>query len=152
LTSSVDIFMSSCLTLMTPIMIGSWLLSMLCIFLWILGSPLGLSMYFVTSSPLLSYMSLINFLSAACTPVFSTAPFCLYVHMFYVSSSTPYSLLQTSVLGTMKPMYAWYVSHMLFSQCWLRAAWALSMVGQAHPLYVSVSIWCALERTALHTL
>jgi len=115
------------LTFTTSIMIGSWLLSASCIFLWNLGSSQGLLRYFVTSSPLLSYTSLVNFQSAVCTSVFSTAPFCLYVHMLYVSSSTLYSLLQTSVLGTMKPTYAWCLSHMLLVQWWLRPPALLSM-------------------------
>jgi hypothetical protein len=94
----------------------------------------------VTSSSLLSNTSLVNFLSAAHTSVFSTAPFCLYVRMLYVSSSTLYSLLQTSVLGTMKPTYAWCLSHMLFVQWWLRLPALLSMAGQARPLYVLARI------------
>jgi hypothetical protein len=89
------------------------------LFLSNLGSSQGLLRYFVTSSPLLSYTSLVNFQSAVCTSVFSTTPFCLYVHMLYVSSSILYSLLQTSVLGTMKPTYAWCLSHMLLVQWWL---------------------------------
>jgi len=85
-------------------------------------------------------MSLVNFQSAACTSVFSTAPFCLYICMLYLSPSTLYSLLQTSVLGTMKPMYAWCLNHMLFVQWWLRPLALLSMVGQARPHYVLAHI------------
>jgi hypothetical protein len=121
LTPWVDMFMSNCLTFKTSIMIGSWLSPLSCVFLLKnLGSPQGLLRYFVTSSPLLSYTSLIIFWSAACTSVFGTAPFCLYVPILYVSSSTLYSLLQSSVLGTMKPKYACYLSHMSPVQWWLR--------------------------------
>jgi hypothetical protein len=49
------------LPLKTSIMIGSWLSSSSCVFLSNLGSPQGLLRYFVTSSPLLSYTSLVNF-------------------------------------------------------------------------------------------
>jgi hypothetical protein len=82
--------------------------------------------------------------------------------MLYVSSSTLYSLLQTSVLGTMKPTYAWCLSHMLFVQWWLRPPALSSMVGQAHPLYVLARIevlrylWGTALRTSMsnytHTL
>ncbi len=108
----------------------------------------------MTSSSLLSNTSLVNFLSAAHTSVFSTAPFCLYVRMLYVSSSTLYSLLQTSVLGTMKPTYAWCLSHMLFVQWWLRLPALLSMVGQARLLYVLARIEVLRYPwgTALHML
>jgi hypothetical protein len=132
--------MSICLTFTTSIMIGSWLSSTSCIFLSNLGSSQGLLSYFVTSSPLLSYTSLVIFQSAVCTSVFSTAPFCLYVRMLYVSSSTLYSLLQSSVLGTMKTTYAWCLSHMLLVQWWLGPPAPLPMVGQAHPLYVLARI------------
>jgi hypothetical protein len=136
LTPWVDMFMSICLTFKTSIMIGSWLSSTSCIFLSNLGSSQGLLRYFVTSSPHLSYTSLVNFLSAVCTSVFSTAPFCLYVRMFYVSSSTLYSLLQSSVLGTMKPTYACCLSHMLPVQWWLRPPALLPVVCQVRPLCV----------------
>ena len=119
-----------------------------------LGSSQGLLRYFVTSSPLLSYTSLINFRSAVCTSVFSTAPFCLYVRMLYISSSSLLSLLQTSVLGTMKPTYAWCLSRMLLVQWWPSPPAPLPMVGQARPLYVLACIevlrypWGTASRTS----
>ena len=140
LTPWIDMFMSICLTFTTSIMIGSWLLSSSCFFFQNLGSSQGLLRYFVTSSPLLSYTSLINFRSAVCTSVFSTAPFCLYVRMLYISSSSLLSLLQTSVLGTMKATYAWCLSRMLLVQWWPRPPAPLPMVGQARPLYVLACI------------